>query len=86
MMPRSLVAILGLALLAACAQAKPAEEQWSKDGATPEDVKRDLYWCSTTRYIREDQRIDPTRRYPHLREVTTTDPECMEKRGYRKSG
>ncbi len=81
----ALAAAMALAALAGCAQPKPVEEQWTRAGATPEDVKRDLYWCSTTRYIREDQRIDPTRRYPNIREVTVIDDECMIKRGYRKS-
>ncbi len=69
------------ALVVGCQSAKPPEQQWSKRDATPEDVRRDLYWCSTTV---EQRRINQTpadeRR---IRQVV--DEACMEKRGYSRN-
>lgn len=75
------LAALGAALVAACQAAAP-ETQWSKSGATPEDVKRDLYWCS--RQV-EQRRVNQTPADPR-RVSTVVDEECMEKRGYSKKG
>jgi hypothetical protein len=75
-------AALAAALVMGCQAATPAHQQWTKQDATQEDIKRDLYWCTT---VQEQRRVFQTpadeRR---VREVV--DDECMEKRGYRKKG
>ena len=77
---------LGLALVASLpllgCQTKPPEQQWTKSGATVEDVKRDLYWCTTSRRTPQVEGTPATARPP----TQTVDDECMEKRGYRKAG
>ena len=77
---------LGLAALAAmlaagCTSVAPSHEQWTKQDATPEDIKRDLYWCTT---VREQRRVLQTPAdEKRVREIV--DEDCMEKRGYRKT-
>ena len=69
---------LASALLLGC-QTTPPEQQWTKSGATVDDVKRDLYWCTTLkRPTPSAQETPATRRDP----VRAVDAECMEGRGY----
>jgi hypothetical protein len=74
-------AILAASLVIGC-QATSPEQQWTRKDATPEDVRRDLYWCTTVRERRSALQTpaDPRR----VSEIV--DDECMEKRGYRKKG
>ncbi len=74
------VSALAAALLIGCQAVTPADQQWTRKDATREDVRRDLYWC-TTRV--EQRRIDQTPASERrIRDVV--DEECMEKRGYSK--
>ena len=76
------LAAIAAALLAGCQAVTPPEQQWTKKDATPEDIRRDLYWCTTKT---EQRRIDQTPASERrIREVV--DEECMEKRGYTKKG
>ncbi len=75
------IAAVAAALVMGC-QATPAHQQWTKDGATPEDVKRDLYWCTTRVSQRRVLDTPATERAP--RQVV--DDDCMERRGYSKKG
>ena len=73
-------AMLATALMVGCKSVTPAHEQWTKQDATPEDIKRDLYWCTT---IREQRRaLQTPSDEKRIQEIV--DDECMEKRGYRK--
>ena len=75
-------AALAAALVIGCQAVTPADQQWTKRDATPEDIRRDLYWC-TTRV--EQRRIEQTPAHERrIREVV--DEDCMEKRGYSKKG
>lgn len=76
---------LGLAALAAmlaagCTSVAPSHEQWTKQDATPEDIKRDLYWCTTSVERRRALQTPADER----RVATIVDDECMERRGYTK--
>ncbi len=74
------MAALAAALVAGCQSAAPAYEQWTKKDATPEDIKRDLYWCtSQVEHRRALQTPADERRVENV-----VDDECMEKRGYTK--
>lgn len=77
---------LGLAALAAAlvmgCQGTPAELQWTKKDTTLEDVKRDLYWCTTI--TRERPRVLGTPADPDRLVSRKVDDQCMEKRGYTK--
>ena len=78
---------LGLAAFAAalamgCQATVPADQQWTKSGATPEDVRRDLYWCTTVQEHRRVLQSPSDER--RVRQVV--DDECMERRGYSKKG
>jgi len=75
------IAALAAALVMGC-QTTPAERQWTKSGATPEDVKRDLYWCTTR--VERRRVTDTPASERRISEVV--DEECMEKRGYSKAG
>ncbi len=76
-------ALAGLALgLAACASTPP-DRQWTRPGATPEDVRTALYWCSQTK-------VDPSRALGtpadgDRRTRTEVDAECMEGRGFSRA-
>ncbi|MBL8664806.1 MAG: hypothetical protein HUU30_11410 [Burkholderiaceae bacterium] len=75
------LAAFAAVLAAGCTSAAPSHEQWTKQGATPEDIKRDLYWCTT---VREQRRVLQTPAdEKRVREIV--DEDCMEKRGYRKT-
>jgi hypothetical protein len=70
------------ALLLGCQAVTPPERQWTKKDATVEDIKRDLYWCTTTREQRRATQTPADQR----RVTEVVDDECMERRGYsRKS-
>lgn len=73
-------AALAAALLLGCQATTPAYQQWTKKDATPEDIKRDLYWCTT---VREQRRVLQTPA-DERRAVEVVEDECMEKRGYSK--
>ena len=78
---------LGLAAMAAalgmgCQAATPAFQQWTKKDATPEDIKRDLYWCTT----KVEQRRAMQTPADERRVTEVVDDECMERRGYSKKG
>lgn len=80
-----MIARLGFAALAATlvmgCQTTPPEQQWTRRDATPEDVKRDLYWCTTL--VPDPPRFSGTP--AQERRVTRKiDDECMEQRGYTK--
>ncbi len=81
---KPVLAAAGIVLLSACAGGPPPEMQWTKRDATPEDVKRDLYWCTSDRP--RPLRIDRTGgEITERREsVLRVDDECMQKRGYTK--
>jgi hypothetical protein len=74
-------AALAAIVLAGC-QGTPMHQQWTKQDATPEDIKRDLYWCTT---VREQRRALQTPA-DEKRVQEIVDDECMEKRGYSKKG
>jgi hypothetical protein len=73
-------AALAAALLVGCQSATPADQQWTKKDATREDVKRDLYWCTTVRERRTALQTPADQR----RVTEVVDDECMERRGYSK--
>jgi len=77
--------VLGLAalasLLVAGCQTTPPERQWTKAGASVEDVKRDLYWCSSMKRPTPAPLDTPATQRDVVRSV---DDECMEGRGYQK--
>lgn len=76
------IAALFAALVTGCQAVAPADQQWTKKDATMEDIRRDLYWCtSRVEYRRAIQSPSDERR---IRDVV--DDECMEKRGYSKKG
>lgn len=82
-----MVSRLGFAALASllvlgCANPPPPEQQWSRQGATPEDVKRDLFWC--TGEVSIPMRALDTPASGRPRSKVTVDDECMETRGYKK--
>ncbi len=76
------LAALAAALAMGCQTATPADQQWTKSGATPEDVRRDLYWCTTVQEQRRALQTPADER--RVRQVV--DDDCMEKRGYSKKG
>lgn len=78
-MRRGLAALVPVLLLGC--QTTPPETQWSKAGATTEDVKRDLYWCTVQRRHRSFVQQSPADARPPERVV---DEACMEGRGYAK--
>jgi hypothetical protein len=82
MLLRFSFAVLAASLVIGCQAAPSADQQWTKKDATIEDVRRDLYWCTTVRERRSALQTpaDPRR----VSEVV--DDECMEKRGYSKKG
>ncbi len=69
-----------LALLAGCATSSPSQE-WTKPGATPEDVKSALFWCTSQTSERRHVLDTPV---AERRVRTTVDDDCMEKRGFTK--
>ncbi len=83
-MTRRSLAAAALFVVSACAGGPAPEMQWTKRDATPEDVKRDIYWCSTER--RSPLRIDRTGgEITERREtVLRIDEDCMKQRGYAK--
>ncbi len=73
-----------LALLAACTAAPPPiSEQWTKQDATPEDVKRDAYWCSEVR-VTARPNVSESTGFSERRVTQAVNDECMQKRGYTK--
>jgi hypothetical protein len=76
------IAALAVALVIGCQAVRPADQQWTKQNATPEDIRRDLYWCTTRVEQRRIEQTPATER--RIRDVV--DDECMEKRGYSKKG
>ncbi len=76
------LAALAAAFLAGCQATVPAEKQWTKQDATPEDIKRDLYWC--TRQVERKRALQTPADERRVTDVV--DDECMERRGYRKKG
>lgn len=75
-------AVLAASLVLGCQSGPSPEQQWTRKDATPEDVRRDLYWCSTQV---EQRRVLQTPA-DERRVRTVVDDECMEKRGYSKKG
>lgn len=80
MMLRWGMAALAAALVVGCQSGPPAHEQWTKKDATPEDIKRDLYWCTSR--VEQRRALQTPADERRVREVV--DEECMERRGYRK--
>ena len=75
-------AALAAALVIGCQAVTPADQQWTRKDATPEDIRRDLYWCTSQV---EQRRIDQTPASERrVRQIV--DDECMEKRGYSMKG
>jgi hypothetical protein len=82
MIPRLGFVVLASALALGCAGAPPLEKQWTRKDATPEDVKRDLYWC-TVDVRRRSRALDtPALGPPQIERKV--DDECMQSRGYTK--
>ena len=75
-------AAMAAALVIGCQSVRPADQQWTKQNATPEDIRRDLYWCTT---VREHRRIGQTPT-DERRVSEVVDEDCMERRGYSKKG
>jgi hypothetical protein len=77
--------VLGLAAFASLAlagcQTTPPERQWTKAGASADDVRRDLYWCSSLKRPAPGPLDTPATQRDAVRSV---DDECMEGRGYQK--
>lgn len=74
------LAALASAFLLGC-QTKPPEQQWTKSGASIDDVKRDLYWCSSLKRAPPAPNDTPaTQRETRV----SVDDDCMESRGYQK--
>ena len=71
-----------LLLLAACAAGPPPPEaQWTRRDASPEDIKRDLYWC--TRTVLGKREFNAGGNTPRESTQVVND-ECMQQRGYTK--
>ncbi len=81
MISRFALATLASAVLLGC-QATPPERQWTKSGATIDDVKRDLFWCSSVRRQAPGPNDTPVTQREAVRSV---DEDCMETRGYQKA-
>ena len=75
-------AALAAALVIGCQATTPPERQWTRKDATPEDIKRDLYWCTTQ--IEQRRVLQTPADERRVRQVV--DDECMERRGYSKKG
>lgn len=71
-----------VSLLAAGCQTAPPERQWTKPGATVDDVRRDLYWCSSIRRPTPNPNDTPATQREAVRSI---DSECMEGRGYQRA-
>jgi hypothetical protein len=82
MMLRFGFAALAAALALGCAGNPPPEQQWTRQGATPEDVKRDLYWCTREVAARPRALDTPASGRPLVER--RVDDECMQNRGYTK--
>jgi hypothetical protein len=76
------LAALASAFVLGCASTPPPEQQWTRKDATPEDVKRDLYWCTGEVPVRSRALDTPASGQPRTRR--TVDDECMQNRGYTK--
>jgi hypothetical protein len=75
------LAALASAFLLGC-QTTPPEQQWTKSGASVDDVKRDLYWCSTVKRAPPGPSDTPATQ----REASVSvNDDCMESRGYQKA-
>ena len=75
-------AALAAALVIGCQAITPDDRQWTRKDATPEDIRRDLYWCTT----RVEQRRAGQTPADERRIRSVVDDECMERRGYSKKG
>lgn len=75
-------AALATMLVLGCANTAPPEQQWTRQGATPEDVKRDLFWCTGEVAVRSRALETPASGRP--RTQVRIDGDCMESRGYKK--
>ena len=83
-----MVSRLGFAALASllvlgCSGTSSTEQQWVRQGATPEDVKRDLFWCSAEVPV-QSRAMDTPGSSARPRSEVRVDDECMESRGYKK--
>jgi len=83
MMSRLGFAALATLLVLGCANPLPAERQWTRQGATPEDVKSDLFWCTTEVAIPSRAQDTPAAS-GRARSELRVDGECMENRGYKR--
>ena len=75
------IAALAAAFVMGCQATVPPEKQWTKRDATPEDVRRDLYWC--TRRVERRSALQTPADERRISEIV--DDECMERRGYSKN-
>ena len=76
------LAAMAAALVMGCQATVPAYQQWTKKDATPEDIRRDLYWCTRQVEFRRALQTPADERRVH----EVVDDECMERRGYSKKG
>ncbi len=76
------LAALAAALVMGCQAVTPADRQWTRKDATPEDIRRDLYWC--TRKVEQRRAAQTPADERRITEIV--DDECMERRGYSKKG
>ena len=76
---RVIIAAAALAIaLGACAA---KEKQWVKDGAGPNTIRSDKYWCA--RYDVEKYEEANSRNAGVRKSRQVVSAECMRKRGYR---
>lgn len=74
---RAIIAAAAIALaLGACAK----DKKWVKEGASPNTLRSDLYWCSRVK-VEKFKEFNP--KTPDRRTERHVDAECMRKRGYR---
>ena len=84
MMSRLSFAALASLLVLGCANPPPADQQWTRQGATPEDVKRDLFWC-TGEVAVPSRAMESPGSASRPRTEVRVDGECMESRGYKRA-
>ena len=81
-LPAALPAVLVAAGLALSACASNSTE-WTRPGATAEDIKRDSYWCTRTtrdKFYKMGDKSESGKRTA----TRAVNAECMKKRGYKQ--
>ncbi len=81
-MPTKLLTAAAVAAALLASACGHDEAEWTRPGATAEDVKRDKYWC--TRYKRDRYIKMGSKSTNELRPGTKAiDHKCMRRRGYK---